>query len=160
MRDGPLLHLLIPKWSGTGVNDVFGHRFPPMALLVLAAHARRAGWDTEIFDLNFERSPLDTPDWQGPRTRLGHRHRSGKPDLAAFTVWTATAPVAYNLADAYRARGVPVIMGGVHPSLLPGEAIQHADSVICGEADQIFAGVLADAAAGTLKRSRAWRTCP
>jgi radical SAM superfamily enzyme YgiQ (UPF0313 family) len=151
MRNRPLLHLLIPKWSGTGVNDVFGHRFPPMALLVLAAHARRAGWDTEIFDLNFERSPLDSPDWSGPRTKLGHRHRSGKPDLAAFTVWTATAPAAYKLADAYRARGVPVIMGGVHPSLLPGEAIQHADSVVCGESDQIFAGVLADAAAGTLK---------
>jgi radical SAM superfamily enzyme YgiQ (UPF0313 family) len=151
VRDRPLLHLLIPKWSGTGVNDIFGHRFPAMALLVLAAHARRAGWDAEVFDLNFERSPLEAPDWQGRPTRLGHRHRSGKPDLAAFTVWTATAPAAYALADAYRARGVPVVLGGVHPSLLPGEAIQHADSVVCGEADQIFQGVLADALAGGLK---------
>jgi radical SAM superfamily enzyme YgiQ (UPF0313 family) len=151
VRERPLLHLLVPKWSGTGVNDVFGHRFPPMSLLVLAAHARRAGWDAEVFDLNFERSPLDSPDWQGPRSRLGHHHRSGKPDLAALTVWTATAPGAYAIADAYRRRGVPTVLGGVHPSLLPGEAIQHADSVVCGEADQIFAGILADASAGRLK---------
>ena len=151
MPEAPLLHLLIPKWSGTGVNDVFGHRFPPMALLVLAAHARRAGWDVEVIDLNFERSPLESPIWQGQRTRLGHRHRSGRPDLAALTVWTATAPAAYAIGDAYRDRGVPVVLGGVHPSLLPGEAILHADAVVCGEADRIFPAVLADAVAGTLK---------
>ena len=87
MHDRPLLHLLVPKWSGTGVNDVFGHNFPPMSLLVLGAHARRAGWDVEVFDLNFERSPLDSPNWQGPRTSLRHRHGSGKPYLAALTVW-------------------------------------------------------------------------
>jgi radical SAM superfamily enzyme YgiQ (UPF0313 family) len=151
MRDRPLLHLLIPNWSGTGVNEVFGHKFPPMSLLVLAAHARRAGWDVEVFDLNFERSPLESPDWRGSRTSLTHRHRSGRPDLAALTVWTATAPSAYAIADSYRARGVPVVLGGVHPSLLPGEAIRHADAVVSGEADQIFGTILADAAAGQLK---------
>jgi radical SAM superfamily enzyme YgiQ (UPF0313 family) len=151
VRDRPLVHLLIPKWSGIGINDIFGHRFPAMALLVLAAHARRAGWDAEIIDLNFERSPLESPNWEGQPSKLGHRHRSGKPDLACLTVWTATAPGAYLVADAYRARGVPVVMGGVHPSLLPGEAIRHADSVVCGEADSIFSGILADAAAGQLK---------
>ena len=149
--DRPLLHLLVPPWSGTGIHVTFGHRFPPMSLLVLAAHARRAGWDAEVIDLNYDRSPLDTPGWRGPRTRLGHRRRSGKPDMAAMTVWTAPAPNAYRIADEYRRRGVPVVLGGVHASLLPGEASQHADSVVCGEADQIIATVLEDAAAGRLQ---------
>jgi radical SAM superfamily enzyme YgiQ (UPF0313 family) len=124
-----------------------------MSLLVLAAHARRAGWEVEVVDLNYEPSPLDSPDWKGARSNLlpYNRRRSGKPDLAALTVWTANAPYAYKVADDYRARGVPVILGGVHASLLPGEALHHADAVVCGEADQIFAGVLADALAGTLQ---------
>jgi radical SAM superfamily enzyme YgiQ (UPF0313 family) len=146
-----LLHLLVPRWGGGGIYQTFGHRFPPMALLVLAAHARRAGWDVEVVDLNYEASPADSADWEGARTRLTHRRRSGKPDLAALTVWTPNSTNAYRTADAYRRRGVPVVLGGVHPSLLPGEALRHADAVVCGEADQIFATVLADAAAGGLQ---------
>lgn len=122
-----------------------------MSLLVLAAHARRAGWEAEVVDLNYDRSPLDSPGWDGLRTRRSHRRRSGKPDLAALTVWTAPGPNAYRIADEYRARGVPVVLGGVHASLLPGEAKQHADAVVCGEADQIFRTVLEDAAAGRLR---------
>ncbi|HET7487040.1 MAG TPA: radical SAM protein [Acidimicrobiales bacterium] len=151
MPDRPLLHLLVPPWSGTGIHETFGHRFPPMSLLVLAAHARRAGWDVEVVDTNYDRSPLDTPDWQGPRTKLGHKRRSGEPDLAALTVWTAPAPGAYRIADEYRRRGVPVVLGGVHASLLPSEAKRHADAVVCGESDQVIRTVLDDAAAGRLQ---------
>ncbi|HVE45639.1 MAG TPA: radical SAM protein [Acidimicrobiales bacterium] len=128
-----------------------GHRLPPMSLLVLAAHARRSGWDVEVIDLSYEPSPVDSVDWDGLRTRIGKRRRSGKPDLAALTVWTPNAPNAYRTADAYRRRGVPVVLGSVHASLLPGEALRHADAVVCGEADQIFATVLADAASRRLK---------
>ncbi|HVF14835.1 MAG TPA: hypothetical protein VM942_09570, partial [Acidimicrobiales bacterium] len=102
MQDRPLLHLLVPRWGGGGIYQTFGHRFPPMSLLVLAAHARRAGWDVEVVDLNYEPSPTDSEDWRGARTRVGHRRRSGKPDLAALTVWTPNSPNAYRTADAYR----------------------------------------------------------
>ena len=129
----PLLHLIFPKWQGTGLQLTFGHRMPPMALLVLAALARRAGWDAEVIDENFDRIPDE------------------RPDLVAFTVWTPVANRAYQLADAYRARGVPVVVGGVHPSLLPTEALRHADAVVSGEAEGILATVLADALAGSLK---------
>jgi len=134
VRDRPLVHLVIPKWAGTGIHQTFGHRMPPMALLVLAAHARRAGWEPRVIDQNFEAIPDETPD------------------LACITVWTMLAPQGYRLADAYRAKGVPVVLGGVHPSLLPTEALRHADSVVSGEADTVFATVLADAAAGRLQR--------
>ena len=133
MRDKPLVHLVIPAWGGTGIHQTFGHRMPPMALLVLAAHARRAGWEAKVVDANYQKLPRETPD------------------LACLTVWTMTAPQAYRLADGYRARGVPVVLGGVHPSLLPAEALRHADSVVSGEADTVFSTVLADAAAGRLK---------
>jgi radical SAM superfamily enzyme YgiQ (UPF0313 family) len=130
--DRPLLHLVFPKWQGTGLQLTFGHRMPPMALLVLAALARRSGWDARVIDENFDPLPTETPD------------------LVAMTVWTPVASRAYALADAYRARGVPVVVGGVHPSLLPTEALRHADAVVSGEAEGIFATVLADALAGTL----------
>ena len=134
MGDRPLVHLVIPRWGGTGIHQTFGHRMPPMALLVLAAHARRAGWEARVIDQNFQSIPDE------------------RPDLAALTVWTSIAPQAYRLADAYRARGVPVVLGGVHASLLPREALRHADAVVSGEADAIFATVLGDALAGRLQQ--------
>jgi len=133
MHDRPIVHLVIPKWGGTGIHQTFGHRMPPMALLVLAAHARRAGWEPRVIDQNFQRLPDE------------------RPDLAAITVWTSIAPQAYRLADGYRAGGVPVVLGGVHSSLLPGEALRHADAVFSGEADGLFGTVLADVAAGRLQ---------
>jgi len=104
-----------------------------MALLVLSALARRKGWDVRVIDENFERIPDE------------------RPDLAALTVWTTLASRAYEVSDAYRAQGVPVVLGGVHASLLPGEALGHADSVLSSEAEAIFPTVLDDALAGRLK---------
>lgn len=73
-------------------------------------------------------------------------------DLVAMTVETFTARRAYEIADDYRARGVPVVMGGHHPSMLPEEALAHADSVVIGDAEGVWAEVLADAGAGRLRR--------
>ena len=127
-----MVHLVMPPWDGLGIHRTFGHRMPPMALLVLAALARREGWAVRIIDLNFESVPPE------------------KPDLVGLTVWTMLAPQAYQLADAYRRRGIPVVLGGVHPSMLPGEALRHADAVVVGEAESVIGSVLADAAAGRL----------
>ncbi|MCB1249337.1 MAG: B12-binding domain-containing radical SAM protein [Acidimicrobiales bacterium] len=133
MRERPLLHLVNPRLEGPGIHHTFFHRFAPMALLVLSAVARRAGWDTLVIDENHEPIPDE------------------RPDLVAITVWTPVAVRAYDLADRYRARGIPVVVGGVHASLLPAEAALHADAVVAGEADVVFADVLADAAAGRLQ---------
>ncbi|MBN1937031.1 MAG: radical SAM protein [Anaerolineae bacterium] len=72
-------------------------------------------------------------------------------DLVAITVETFTARRAYEIADEYRARGVPVIMGGMHATLLPGEVAQHADSVYTGDAETLWGRVIADARQGELK---------
>lgn len=73
-------------------------------------------------------------------------------DLAAMTVETFTARRAYEIAAEYRRRGVPVVMGGHHPSMVPEEAAQHADAVVIGDAEGAWEQVLADAASGNLKR--------
>ena len=51
-------------------------------------------------------------------------------DLVAISSFTAQIEEAYSLADRYRAAGVSVVLGGIHVSLLPDEAAQHADSIL------------------------------
>ncbi len=72
-------------------------------------------------------------------------------DLVGITVLTPQAPWAYRTADALRARGIPVVLGGIHVHALPHEAAQHADSIVVGEAETIWATILDDAQAGALK---------
>lgn len=71
-------------------------------------------------------------------------------DLVAITVETYTARRAYEIAAEYRARGVQVIMGGMHASLLPHEVAEHADSIFIGDAETLWSQVVADARAGKL----------
>ncbi len=71
-------------------------------------------------------------------------------DLVGITVMTARAPRAYFIADQFRERGVPVIMGGFHVSALPEEALAHCDAVVQGEAEGLIDRMLSDLAAGKL----------
>ncbi len=73
-------------------------------------------------------------------------------DLVGITVLTELVPRAYQIGDAYRRKGVKVVMGGIHPTILPEEALQHADAVVVGEAEGIWPQLVADAAAGQLQR--------
>lgn len=74
-----------------------------------------------------------------------------QPDLVGITVLTVTAKRAYEIADAFRAKGVKVVLGGVHPTVLPEEASQHADAVVVGEAEGIWPGLIADFKANRLQ---------
>ena len=97
---------------------------PPLAMGILAARAE--GWDITFYDEKAEAVPIvDT-------------------DLVAMSVETFTARRAYAIADAYRARGVRVVMGGYHPSFLPDEALQHADAVVVGDAEGVWEQLLED----------------
>jgi len=82
---------------------------------------------------------------------LGPVGASRSADLVAITAMTAQAPEAYALADLYRSRGIPVVLGGVHPSMCPEEAAQHADSIVIGEADRLWAELVQDFAHGRMK---------
>jgi len=56
-------------------------------------------------------------------------------DLVGISTITSTAPRAYSLADEIRERGIPVVMGGAHPTFMPDEALEHADFVVRGEGE-------------------------
>jgi radical SAM superfamily enzyme YgiQ (UPF0313 family) len=72
-------------------------------------------------------------------------------DLVGITVLSKTALRAYEIADAYRKKGIPVVLGGIHPTALPEEAKEHADSVALGEAEDVWPHLIEDARTGDLK---------
>ena len=75
-----------------------------------------------------------------------------KVDLVGITFFTCFAPRAYQIADEFRRKGAKVVLGGIHASLLPNEAIQHADSIVIGEADEIWPKVISDFKKNNLQR--------
>ncbi|MGI6496573.1 MAG: B12-binding domain-containing radical SAM protein [Kiritimatiellia bacterium] len=76
----------------------------------------------------------------------------GEPfDLVAISVITGMAPRAYELAALFRARGATVILGGIHVTLLPDEAAQHADAIAVGYAETLWPRMLRDWVAEHLK---------
>ncbi len=91
-------------------------------------------WKVEILDSRVTEVDYDQP-----------------ADLVGITAFTAEIPSAYKIADGFRARGVKVVMGGFHVSALPEEALEHADSVVIGEAEPVWHTVLNDALNNTLK---------
>ncbi|MCW8803835.1 MAG: B12-binding domain-containing radical SAM protein [Ignavibacteriaceae bacterium] len=76
--------------------------------------------------------------------RIEKINYDGDFDLATITVDTYTARRAYQIADQFRDRGVPVVLGGIHVSLLPDEAIHHADSIVIGDAETVWEKLLID----------------
>jgi len=72
-------------------------------------------------------------------------------DLAAISLLTPTAVPGYKIADGLRARGIPVVLGGMHVSAMPDEARQHADAVVTGEAESVWPQVLEDFKAGRMQ---------
>jgi len=73
-------------------------------------------------------------------------------DLVAITAFTVYANRAYEIAALYREKGIPVVMGGIHVSMRTEEALNFVDTVVVGEAEEIWPKVLEDFLAGTLKR--------
>ena len=111
-------------------------RYQPLTLTTLAALAPpELDVQFELLDEGTGDVPLDL-----------------NADLVGMTVITGSAPRAYELAAQYRRRGIKVVLGGPHVTLLPDEAEQHADAICTGYAEQSWPQLLRDFAAGTLQR--------
>ena len=109
-------------------------RFSMLSSLTVAA-AMPANVETRIIDEEVENIDYDT-----------------NADLIGISFMTFNAPRAYELGDKFRRElGKPVIFGGYHPTFLPNEAIQHADSVCIGEAENKVPHMIEDLMAGKLK---------
>jgi radical SAM superfamily enzyme YgiQ (UPF0313 family) len=94
--------------------------FPPLGLATLAAYLRPDD-EAVIVDEHVER--LSTHD---------------SPDLVVIQVYITNAYRAYRIADSYRARGIFVVLGGLHVTSLPEEAAPHADTIVLGPGEQTF----------------------
>jgi radical SAM superfamily enzyme YgiQ (UPF0313 family) len=72
-------------------------------------------------------------------------------DLVGMTVITGNAVRAYELSRRFRARGIPVVLGGPHVTLVPGDAQPHADAIVVGYAERSWPQLLRDFAAGAMR---------
>lgn len=117
---------------GTHVRSA---REAPLSLTTLAALTPdRPDIEYTLVDESVDKVPLDL-----------------QADLVGISILTGTARRGYALADHFRSRGIPVVLGGAHATLLPEEARQYADSVVVGMAERIWPRLIEDFEAGRLQ---------
>ena len=92
--------------------------YPRLGLPTIGAALKAAGHDVRIYAP--QAAPIDRDD-------------VASADLIGISTTTSTAPTAYALADELRAAGLPVVIGGPHPSFVPDDVLPHADYVARGE---------------------------
>ena len=129
---------LAPAGAMHRFNGSFGKslHYAPLTLTTLAALIPESlNAEAKIYDETIEKIPLDL-----------------EADIIVMTSITGTSQRCYAYADYFRQRGITVVLGGVHPSLMPEEASQHADVVMVGFAEQTFPQMLLDFKNGRLKR--------
>ncbi|MFC1751602.1 B12-binding domain-containing radical SAM protein, partial [Patescibacteria group bacterium] len=125
--------LICPKNENEGMQNLSAFNLPPTSLNLLASMTP-LNWEVEI--INENTNPINF-----------EKHT----DLVGITAMTKEVTRGYQIADKYREKGVGVVIGGVHASMLPEEAKEHADSVVVGEADLMWGKVLDDFRKGNLK---------
>jgi len=125
-----LVNPVSPLRMGLSANS--SSRFPPLSLGIIAS-LTPSSWEVELVDENF--------------TPFSYR----AADLVGITAFSSSATRAYEVAAMYRQERVPVVMGGIHASLCSDEASQFVDSVVIGEAESVWGGLLEDAAAGRIQ---------
>jgi radical SAM superfamily enzyme YgiQ (UPF0313 family) len=120
------LLLISPLAKQSLMGGGFFFRMPALGLLKVAA-LTPPGWHVTIVDEKVETLDLNL-----------------EVDLVGISAMTTTAHRGYDIADNFRRRGTKVVMGGMHVSCLPDEALQHCDSVVVGEAEMLWPELLGD----------------
>jgi len=122
-----------PGWPKGRLWGELAFRFPSLSLASIAA-VTPPEWQIGFCDDNHEQVDYSTD-----------------ADIVALTAMTAQITRAYEIADAFRARGKTVVIGGFHASNMPEEALAHTDAVVVGEGEQVWPGLLADWQTGALQ---------
>jgi radical SAM superfamily enzyme YgiQ (UPF0313 family) len=131
-----IIHLINPKTDSLTTRPIYFNRalYSPLAgLLAVAACIPRDQYEVVLTDENIETIDFDI-----------------KPDLVGISAMTSYVNRGYEIADLFRAKGVPVVMGGVHPSFMAQEALAHCDAVVVGEAELVMDKLLADLRDGVM----------
>ncbi len=127
-----------PRDCHPELGSVSAHPYigtPSMAVASIAAYTPE-GW---TYDFQDDRVVRVEPD--------------SEPDLVAMPIFTPAADRAMEIADGYRAAGVPVVAGGIFTSLMPDVVLDHVDAICIGEGEAIWPQMLADFTNGGLKRT-------
>jgi radical SAM superfamily enzyme YgiQ (UPF0313 family) len=128
------IKMIVPSHP-TGQVKIFGKVYmSPLTPSILAVHTP-PHYEFKVTDENVEPIDFEEP-----------------VDLVALSVLTPMADRAYEIAKVYRQKGVKVVMGGVHPTLMPEEALEHSDAVVIGEAEGVWGKLLEDFSNGSLKK--------
>ena len=127
-----LINPVNPSRVGLTVNP--SSRFPPLGLGIVAA-LTPDDWSVKIIDENFERFKYE------------------EADLVGLTSFTASVVRAYEIARIYRDQGIKTVLGGIHASMLPDEALNYVDAVVIGEAETVWSKVIKDFTSGKLRRT-------
>lgn len=128
------LILISPLGDRGLLGSDFYFRMPYLGLLKVAA-LTPPEWNVTIIDEKVEPLDLDL-----------------SADLIGITTMTPVARRAYQISDHFRSRGIPVVLGGMHASKMPDESLKHCDSVVIGEAEDLWDKLLTDLAQGQLKK--------
>jgi radical SAM superfamily enzyme YgiQ (UPF0313 family) len=134
-----IIHLINPKTDSLTTRPLYMNRalYSPLAgLLAVAACIPRDKYDLVLTDENIEDIDFDL-----------------KADLVGISAMTSYVNRGYQIADQFRAKGIPVVMGGVHPSFMPQEALKHCDAVVVGEVELVIDKLLDDLEQGTMRGS-------
>jgi radical SAM superfamily enzyme YgiQ (UPF0313 family) len=132
-----LIHLINPKTDSVTTRPLYMNRalYSPLAgLLAVAASIPRDHYEVVLTDENIETIDFDL-----------------KADLVGISAMTSYVNRGYEIADQFRARGIPVAMGGVHPSFMPQEALKHCDAVVIGEVELVIDRLLDDLKHGSMR---------
>jgi radical SAM superfamily enzyme YgiQ (UPF0313 family) len=120
------LLLINPVEKKTSLGAYKSSSMPPLSLAYVAALTPEDKYKIVIIDENIE--TLNYPE----------------ADIIGITSYTAHVRRAYEIAQVYRKRSVPVVMGGIHVSTMPDEALNYCDAVVIGEAESVWHKVLDD----------------
>ncbi len=137
-----------------GMREFRGSIVPPMQIELIAtasedsAYLPRLGLGVLAAATPAHHEVIYTDDLVKP---FDLEHDVKDVDLVGISVDSKTARRSYAIAAAYRRRGVPVVLGGIHPTALPEEALSYADSVVLSEAEDLWPQLVADFERGALK---------
>jgi radical SAM superfamily enzyme YgiQ (UPF0313 family) len=132
-----IIHLINPKTDSVTTRPLYMNRalYSPLAgLLAVAASLPRDQYEVVLTDENIEAVDFDL-----------------KADLVGISAMTSYVNRGYEIADQFRTQGVPVVMGGVHPSFMPLEALKHCDAVVIGEVELVIDRLLDDLRHGSMR---------
>jgi radical SAM superfamily enzyme YgiQ (UPF0313 family) len=132
-----IIHLINPKTDSLTTRPLYMNRalYSPLAgLLAVAASIPRSQYEVVLTDENIEAIDFAL-----------------KADLVGISAMTSYVNRGYEIADQFRAKGVPVVMGGVHPSFMPEEALKHSDAVVIGEVELVIDKLLDDLKHGSMR---------